>query len=114
MGLTPKVTSSGRTFFHDFQYYYSPGVLRLEVGDVSFDSDRLPVCHDIRTGSVRLAQSDSGEDQGSYDLKYARQDADGFYYDAKVSAQSFSLSATKVKVVKSPTQIEFIVLPAAR
>jgi len=114
LGLRPTFTSIEQMYPQDMQYYYAPGLTTMQIGDARFESKGTAVCYDIRTTSITVVDFSSQSDAKGYEVKSNRQDAEGNFWDADVTAYGFSLHAGKVKIVESPTKVEFVLLPSAK
>jgi hypothetical protein len=116
MGQSPKpdITSSGTYYHCRFKSYYLSGITNIQVGDMTCDSKGIPICYDMPSRSIKFPDVDYQKDGQGYDLKCSRQEADGTYYNVTITSKSFTLHATKLQVVKSPQQVEFIILPAVK
>lgn len=114
MGLMPNITSSGTPYWHGLQCYYSSGITDIQVGDMTYNSKGVPLYYDIATRSIKLPDLDSPKDGQRYDLKYSRLDTDSCYYDVTITSKSFTMHATKLQIIKSPSQVEFRILPAVK
>jgi 6-pyruvoyl-tetrahydropterin synthase len=110
----PDIVSSGAYYRARFKSYYLSGITNIRVGDMTCDSKGIPVCYDIPSESIILPDRDSQKDGQVYDLKYSRQDADSSYSHVTITSKNFTLHATKLRIVISPTQVEFKILPAVQ
>ena len=110
----PDITSSGSHYYARFRIYYLPGITKVQVGDMICDSKGIAVCYDIQTNSIILPDVDSQNSGHNYELKYNRQNADSSYSNVTVTSKSYTLHATKLRIVESPNRIEFMILPAAK
>jgi hypothetical protein len=110
----PYITSTGTRYTVRFQSYYLSGITKTEVGDMVCESKGIPVCYDIQRNSILLPDISSLEMNHNYHLQYSRQEADSSYSHVTVTSNSFTLHATKLRIVESPMQVEFKVLPAAK
>ena len=110
----PNITSSGSHFSVNMKGYYSPGVTTIRIGDMKCDVKDVSVCYDIRTSSIIVpgdAQTASGR---PYELKYARQETGGSYFDVTVTSPYFTMHATKLRVIEKPDKVEFRLLPSTK
>jgi hypothetical protein len=110
----PNITSSGTYYRYHSQHYYSSGITNITEGDMTCNSQGISICYNINTKSIILPNTDSRKDGQGYDLKCSQQNADSSYSNVTITSKSFTLHATKLRIIKSPTQVEFRIMPAVR
>jgi hypothetical protein len=108
---SPMITSTGAIYGNGMQTYFASGTASIRLGDMSCECNGIPFCKDIPLQSVILPDLEAQTDPFHYEIKFASQEAEQIYRDVTITGKYFTLHAPKIKIVKTPTQLQFTVFP---